>query len=244
MFELESVGKAYGETVSLTAATLTIEDGEFFVLVGSSGSGKTTLLKLLNRLIEPTEGTIRRGGKAIRTLPLRPLRLDTGYVLQQIALFPNLTVAENIALVPMMKGLSKAETIEQTRAWLTKLGLPPQEYMHRYPRELSGGQQQRVGIIRSLIGKPQVLLMDEPFSALDPLSRRQLQELIKALHREFGLTIVFVTHDMAEALCLGSRLCIMENGRIIRIGTPSEIKENPQSDFVRQLFSLGGDSHE
>ena len=244
MFELESVGKAYGETGSLTAATLTIEDGEFFVLVGSSGSGKTTLLKLLNRLIEPTEGTIRRGGKAIRTLPLRPLRLDTGYVLQQIALFPNLTVAENIALVPMMKGLSKAETVEQTRAWLTKLGLPPQEYMHRYPRELSGGQQQRVGIIRSLIGKPQVLLMDEPFSALDPLSRRQLQELIKDLHREFGLTIVFVTHDMAEALCLGSRLCIMENGRIIRIGTPSEIKENPQSDFVRQLFSLGGDLHE
>ena len=232
MFELESVGKAYGETVSLTAATLTIEDGEFFVLVGSSGSGKTTLLKLLNRLIEPTEGTIRRGGKAIRTLPLRPLRLDTGYVLQ------------HIALVPMMKGLSKAETVEQTRAWLTKLGLPPQEYMHRYPRELSGGQQQRVGIIRSLIGKPQVLLMDEPFSALDPLSRRQLQELIKDLHREFGLTIVFVTHDMAEALCLGSRLCIMENGRIIRIGTPSEIKENPQSDFVRQLFSLGGDLHE
>lgn len=244
MFELENVGKTYGETVSLAAVTLTIEDGEFFVLVGSSGSGKTTLLKLLNRLIEPTEGTIRRGGKAIRTLPLRPLRLDTGYVLQQIALFPNLTVAENIALVPMMKGLSKAETVEQTRAWLTKLGLPPQEYMHRYPRELSGGQQQRVGIIRSLIGKPQVLLMDEPFSALDPLSRRQLQELIKDLHREFGLTIVFVTHDMAEALCLGSRLCIMENGRIIRIGTPSEIKENPQSDFVRQLFSLGGDLHE
>lgn len=244
MFELENVGKAYGETVSLAAATLTIEDGEFFVLVGSSGSGKTTLLKLLNRLIEPTEGTIRRGGKTLHTLPLRPLRLDTGYVLQQIALFPNLTVAENIALVPMMKGLSKAETIEQTRAWLTKLGLPPQEYMHRYPRELSGGQQQRVGIIRSLIGKPQVLLMDEPFSALDPLSRRQLQDLIKDLHREFGLTIVFVTHDMAEALCLGSRLCIMENGRIIRIGTPAEIKENPQSDFVRQLFSLGGDSHE
>ena len=236
MFELESVGKAYGETVSLTAATLTIEDGEFFVLVGSSGSGKTTLLKLLNRLIEPTEGTIRRGGKAIRTLPLRPLRLDTGYVLQQIALFPNLTVAENIALVPMMKGLSKAETVEQTRAWLTKLGLPPQEYMHRYPRELSGGQQQRVAIARALALNPEVLLFDEPTSALDPELTGEILSVIKTLAAE-KMTMVVVTHEMAFARDTSSHIIFMDGGVIVEQGTSKDVIDSPKEARTKAFLA-------
>ena len=185
MFTLDKVYKSYGSSTALQETTLKIDDGEFFVLVGASGGGKTTFLKLLNRLLEPTGGTILRDNRDIRSIPLRELRLDTGYVLQQIALFPNLTVAENIALVPTMKGLAKKEIARLTEKWLHILGLDPSIYARRYPRELSGGQQQRVGIIRSLIGQPRILLMDEPFSALDPISRSQLREIVKRLHREF-----------------------------------------------------------
>lgn len=212
MIELKQIRKDYGERTVIKNQSLSIKDKEFFVLIGPSGSGKTTLLKLINRLIDPTEGDVLLNGKSVMDYPLRKLRLNTGYVLQQIALFPNLTVAENIELVPIMKKWPKQIRKEQTTQLLSKVGLDPKIYAHRYPHELSGGEQQRVGIVRAIIGKPEILLMDEPFSALDPISRRQLQDLIKTLHHELGLTIVFVTHNMEEAAYLGDRLCIMNHG--------------------------------
>lgn len=179
MIELKQIRKDYGERTVIKNQSLSIKDKEFFVLIGPSGSGKTTLLKLINRLIDPTEGDVLLDGKSVMDYPLRELRLNTGYVLQQIALFPNLTVAENIELVPVMKKWPKQIRKEQTTQLLSKVGLDPKIYAHCYPHELSGGEQQRVGIVRAIIGKPEILLMDEPFSALDPISRRQLQDLIK-----------------------------------------------------------------
>lgn len=242
MIEFKNVSKIYKDHTAVKNLGFTVEKGEFIVLVGPSGSGKTTTLKLINRLLEPTDGIILLDGKEIKEYPLRDLRLKMGYVLQQIALFPNLTVAENIGIVPTMKQWTEGEKKEETDTWLRKAGLEPAVYRERYPAQLSGGEQQRVGIIRAVIGKPEVLLMDEPFSALDPVSRRQLQDLVKALQRELKITTVFVTHDMTEALYLGDCLCIMDRGEIIQKGTPEEIRRQPKNDFVRRFFLAGGES--
>lgn len=215
-----------------------VQKGEFFVIVGPSGSGKTTTLKLINRLIEQTYGDIFFQNKKLKDYNLRELRLDIGYVLQQIALFPNLTVAENIALTPEMKKMEKTVIKKKTEELLEKVGLDPKQYMERLPEELSGGEKQRIGILRAIISNPKVLLMDEPFSALDPLSRTQLQNLIKRLHREYCMTILFVTHDMNEALKLADRICMMKNGEIVQIGTSLEIQNNPANDFVRKFFRI------
>ena len=216
-----------------------IQEGEFFVLVGPSGSGKTTTLKLINRLIEQTDGDIYFEDKRLKDYDLRELRLKTGYVLQQIALFPNLTVAENIALIPEMKNFDKKEIKEKTEDLLKKVGLDPKHYMNRLPKELSGGEKQRVGILRAIIANPKILLMDEPFSALDPLSKVQLQDLIKTLHNEYKMTTVFVTHDMDEAMKLADRICVLKNGKVVQIATPEVLKENPVDDFVREFFARG-----
>ena len=216
-----------------------IQEGEFFVLVGPSGSGKTTTLKLINRLIEQTEGDIYFEDKRLKDYDLRELRLKTGYVLQQIALFPNLTVAENIALIPEMKNFDKKKIKEKTEDLLQKVGLNPKHYMNRLPKELSGGEKQRVGILRAIIANPKILLMDEPFSALDPLSKVQLQDLIKTLHNEYKMTTVFVTHDMDEAMKLADRICVLKNGKVVQIATPEVLKENPADDFVREFFARG-----
>ena len=216
-----------------------IQEGEFFVLVGPSGSGKTTTLKLINRLIEQTEGDILFEDKRLKDYDLRELRLKTGYVLQQIALFPNLTVAENIALIPEMKNFDKKEIKEKTEDLLRKVGLDPKHYMNRLPKELSGGEKQRVGILRAIIANPKILLMDEPFSALDPISKVQLQDLIKTLHNEYKMTTVFVTHDMDEAMKLADRICVLKNGKVVQIATPEVLKENPVDDFVREFFAKG-----
>ena len=216
-----------------------IQEGEFFVLVGPSGSGKTTTLKLINRLIEQTEGDIHFEDKRLKDYDLRELRLKTGYVLQQIALFPNLTVAENIALIPEMKNFDKKEIKEKTEDLLQKVGLNPKHYMNRLPKELSGGEKQRVGILRAIIANPKILLMDEPFSALDPLSKVQLQDLIKTLHNEYKMTTVFVTHDMDEAMKLADRICVLKEGKIVQIATPEVLKENPADEFVRESFARG-----
>ena len=216
-----------------------IQEGEFFVLVGPSGSGKTTTLKLINRLIEQTDGDIYFEDKRLKDYDLRELRLKTGYVLQQIALFPNLTVAENIALIPEMKNFDKKEIKEKTEDLLKKVGLDPKHYMNRLPKELSGGEKQRVGILRAIIANPKILLMDEPFSALDPLSKVQLQDLIKTLHNEYKMTTVFVTHDMDEAMKLADRICVLKNGKVVQIATPEVLKENPVDDFVREFFAKG-----
>ncbi|HEL1693028.1 TPA: ATP-binding cassette domain-containing protein, partial [Streptococcus suis] len=174
MIEYQNVSLTYQVNGPiLKNLTFDIQEGEFFVLIGPSGSGKTTTLKLINRLIEQTDGDIRIQGKRLKDFDLRELRLETGYVLQQIALFPNMTVAENIALIPEMKGLNKEETLKKSRQLLTKVGLEPDSYLNRLPKDLSGGEKQRIGILRAIIANPKVLLMDEPFSALDPISKGQ-----------------------------------------------------------------------
>lgn len=236
MIRFEKVSKSFGDNQVLKEESFHIQDREFFVLVGSSGSGKTTLLKMINCLVQPTSGQIYLNKKAQKDLPLREMRLSIGYVLQQIALFPNLTVAENIAIIPEMKKWTKEETREKTIELLSKVGLPAEDYLNRYPKDLSGGEQQRVGIVRAIISHPKILLMDEPFSALDPISRNQLQDLMLDLHREFDMTIVFVTHDIKEAIKLGDRVAILDQGQIIQLDSPQAIMENPANDFVASLF--------
>ena len=220
--------------------TFDIQEGEFFVLIGPSGSGKTTTLKLINRLIEQTDGDILFQGKRLKDFDLRDLRLETGYVLQQIALFPNMTVAENIALIPEMKGLNKEETLKKSRELLTKVGLDPDSSLDRLPKDLSGGEKQRIGILRAIIANPKVLLMDEPFSALDPISKGQLQDLIKDLHEEFKMTTVFVTHDMDEAVKLADRICLMKAGEVVQLGTPDELRNQPANAFVSEFMKNRG----
>ncbi len=242
MIEYKHVALRYGDKEILRDVNLKIGDGEFMVLVGPSGSGKTTMLKMINRLLEPTDGNIYMDDKRIKDYNQRDLRLSTGYVLQQIALFPNLTVAENIAIIPEMKGWNKDKIKQNTAELLEMVGLPAKEYAGRLPSMLSGGEQQRVGIVRAIIGEPRILLMDEPFSALDVISRKQLQVLTKKLHNEFGVTIIFVTHDTDEALLLADRIAVLQNGQICQIDKPNAILENPANDFVANLF--GGVKHE
>ncbi|MGT2887375.1 ABC transporter ATP-binding protein [Streptococcus didelphis] len=242
MIRFNNVSKKFGESVVLKEESFQINDREFFVLVGSSGSGKTTLLKMINCLIKPTAGEILLNNESQKDLDLREMRLSIGYVLQQIALFPNLTVAENIAIIPEMKAWSKEEIKEKTKEFLNKVGLVPEDYMDRYPSDLSGGEQQRVGIVRAIISHPKILLMDEPFSALDPISKKQLQDLMLDLHKEFDMTIVFVTHDIKEAIKLGERVAILDQGQIIQMDKPEVIMAKPVNDFVASLF--GGDDYE
>ena len=241
MIEYKHVALRYTEKDILKDVNLRIEDGEFMVLVGPSGSGKTTMIKMINRLLEPTDGNIYMDEKRIKDYDERELRLSTGYVLQAIALFPNLTVAENIALIPEMKGWTKEQITSKTVEFLEKVGLPASDYADRKPHELSGGEQQRVGIVRAMIGEPKILLMDEPFSALDAISRKQLQALTKDLHKEFGMTTIFVTHDTDEALKLGDRIAVLEEGEIVQVADSKTILAQPANDFVADLF--GGAHH-
>ena len=241
MIEYKNVVLRYTEKEVLRDVNLRIEQGEFMVLVGPSGSGKTTMLKMVNRLLEPTNGDIYMDGKRIKDYDERELRLSTGYVLQAIALFPNLTVAENIALIPEMKGWTKRQIATKTEELLDKIGLPAAEYANRKPSELSGGEQQRIGIVRAIIAEPKILLMDEPFSALDAISRKQLQALTKDLHKEFCMTTIFVTHDTDEALKLGDRIAVLQEGEIVQVADSDTILAQPANDFVADLF--GGAHH-
>lgn len=235
MITFDKVTKNLGGKIVLDNQSFDVLDEEFLVLVGPSGSGKTTLLKMINRLIELTKGRIIIDGVQQNELDVRRLRLSMGYVLQQIALFPNLTVFENIAIIPRMKGLNDQKIITKARELMEKVGLPADEYFNRYPKELSGGEQQRIGIIRAIIHEPKYLLMDEPFSALDPISRKQLQQLTKQLHKEFCMTTIFVTHDVREALRLGDRIAVLNKGQILQIDTPEKIV-NSRNTFVTNLF--------
>ena len=192
---------------------------------------------MINALIEPTDGNVYLHGKRIKDYDIRQLRHQIGYVLQQIALFPTMTVAENIELMPDVLGWTKAERKTRVNELLELVELDPAHYRDRYPHELSGGEQQRIGILRAIAAKPQVLLMDEPFSALDPLVRTVLQDQIAMIHQKFGTTIVFVTHDMQEAAKLACRIGVMHNGKLVQIGTPEEIKKQPANDYVQSLFS-------
>ena len=247
IIRMENVTKLYemGESVvhALRGISFSIDQGEFVSIMGPSGSGKTTMMKMINQLIEPTDGNIYLNQKRIKDHHQRELRLETGYVLQQIALFPNLTVAENIALIPEMKGWKKEQIQAQSKELLEKVGLSFEDYAHRYPRELSGGEQQRVGIVRAIIATPKILLMDEPFSALDAISRKQLQDLTKQLHQEFKMTTLFVTHDTDEAVKLADRIAVLKDGEIVQVATPHEIQTQPANEFVKELFK-GGEYHE
>ena len=241
MIEFKNVSKIYQDKPVVKQLNLKIEKGEFFVLVGHSGSGKTPPLKMINRLIEPEEGVIYKDGRDIQFYELRPLRLEIGYVLQQIALFPNMTVAENISLIPEMKKWPKTKRLTECKILLEKVDLDPDTYLNRLPKDLSGGEQQRVGILRSIISHPDILLMDEPFSALDPISRSQLQELIKQLHQELKMTIVFVTHDMNEACLLADRIGVMKDGEMIQVGSVDQVRDHPANQWVEELFHGGGE---
>ncbi|MRM77639.1 ATP-binding cassette domain-containing protein [Lactococcus lactis subsp. cremoris] len=236
MIEFQNVSKAFANKKILDHANFTIKDQEFFVLVGPSGSGKTTTLKMINQLVTHSEGKILINNEEISTANLRKLRLSVGYVLQQIALFPNLTVSENIALIPEMKGWDKAKIADRTNELLDLVGLNPKDYAQRQPSELSGGEQQRVGILRAIAANPKIVLMDEPFSALDPISRRQLQIFIKDLQKKMNLTVVFVTHDLDEALYLADRVAVMNDGLIQQIAEPADICQHPANDFVKTFF--------
>lgn len=240
MILFENVSKEYekGKAV-VSELDLEIKDGEFFVLIGPSGSGKTTTLKMINRLIPLTEGFIRINDKPISDYNLQELRWNIGYVLQQIALFPNMTVEGNITVVPEMKKWSKAEMQQRVTELLASVGLDPDTYRNRKTAELSGGEQQRVGVVRALAANPDIILMDEPFSALDPISKSNLQRDVAKLQKKLNKTIVFVTHDMQEALALGDRICLMNKGKIEQIGTPDEIRSHPKNDFVRNFLQTG-----
>lgn len=238
MIELAHVRKVYGDASrpAVDDVSFTVAQGETVVLLGSSGCGKTTTLKLINRLVEATSGTVLVDGIDVRQHDAVALRRSIGYVFQGIGLFPHLTVAENVAVVPRLLGVPRREREERAEQLLTLVGLDPSTYGRRAPAELSGGQQQRVGVARALAADPRYLLMDEPFGALDALTRDQLQQEVLALKAALGKTIVFVTHDIFEALTLADRIAVMHEGRLEQIGTPNEIRGQPASDFVRDLF--------
>jgi osmoprotectant transport system ATP-binding protein len=242
MIEIDHVTKAFGRngdrTVAVDDLTLTVENGEVVALVGSSGSGKTTTLRMINRLIEPSSGRITIDGRDVAQLPTHELRRGIGYVIQQSGLFPHRTVISNIATVPRLLGWDKGRSKARARELLDLVGLD-QSFADRYPAQLSGGQQQRVGVARALAADPPVLLMDEPFGAVDPIVRAQLQREFAKLQRELGKTVVFVTHDVDEAIILGDRIAILETGgRLAQLAAPAELLANPASAFVADF--LGG----
>lgn len=236
MIELIDVTKKYGDTVAVDEISLTVAEGELLVLLGDSGSGKTTTLKMINRLVDATSGTIRLDGQNVLEGPAHLLRRRVGYVFQKVGLFPHMTVAENIAVIPSLLEWDPADISKQVDELLTMVELEPDTTRERYPAELSGGQQQRVGVARALAAKPKVMLLDEPFGALDPLTRDRLQQSFSRIRREHHLTGIFVTHDMVEALILGDRIAVMRGGRLIQVGTPHQLMVEPADEYVQQLM--------
>lgn len=243
--KFEHVKKSFADKVVVNDLNLDIQQGELFVLVGNSGSGKTTSIKMINRLEDPNGGRVLVNQRPTTEYNVQKLRWQIGYVLQQIALFPNMTVAKNITLIPEIQG-DKGNLAETAAKLLQEVGLNPQEYAKRYPHELSGGEQQRIGILRAIASKPPIVLMDEPFSALDPLSRANLQSLVVDLHKQLHNTIIFVTHDMNEALRLADRIAIMKDGQLLQVDQPQEILRHPANKYVKDFFkgSLGNDLYE
>jgi osmoprotectant transport system ATP-binding protein len=240
--ELRGVTKKYGGGArpAVDDVSMRIEAGEIVVFVGPSGCGKTTTLKMINRLIEPSSGSILIDGKDVTNVDADELRRSIGYVIQAGGLFPHLSIAANIGIVPGMLGWDKARTATRVDELLDLVGLDPDAYRDRFPKELSGGQQQRVGVARALAADPPVLLMDEPFGAVDPITRARLQDELISIHEELGTTIVMVTHDFDEAVKLGDRIAILDVGaRIVQFDTPQTILAEPADDFVREFVGSG-----
>jgi len=240
MIEIAEVTKYYGDRRVVDHLSLTVPAGEFCVLLGSSGCGKSTTLKMINRLIAADAGTIRIGGEDIATVPAEALRRRIGYAIQSIGLFPHWTVEDNIATVPRLLKWPRERRRDRVAELLKLFRLEPAIYRAKYPHELSGGEQQRVGVARALAADPELLLMDEPFGAVDPITRDDLQAELAHIHRETKKTIVFVTHDIEEALRLATQIAVMQDGRIAQLGTPLDILEHPASDFVADFVGRQG----
>jgi osmoprotectant transport system ATP-binding protein len=238
MIEVEQVSRQFGPLLAVDNVSLTIERGTITVLVGTSGSGKSTLLRIINRLIEPTSGTIRINGRDTASLSGEELRRGIGYAIQGHGLFPHWTVARNIGTVPQLIGWDQARIDKRITELLELFDLDPKVYAQKFPHQLSGGQQQRVGVARALAAEPAVLLMDEPFGALDPIIRAKAQEDLLALQRRLGITVVLVTHDMEEAMLLGDRIAVMDGGKLLQYAKPAEILAHPAPGFVERL--VGG----
>lgn len=234
--EYRRVTKSYDGKTVLHNVELTVEEGEFVTIIGASGGGKTTLLKVTNGLVLPESGTVLIHGRQIRKEDLIAQRRNMGYAIQGSVLFPHMTVEQNIAYVPnLLNGRDKARTAAAVRKWMGIVGLD-EALLPRYPDELSGGQQQRVGIARALAASPDILLMDEPFGSVDEITRGQLQNEISRIHRQTGITILFVTHDISEALRLGTKVLVLDAGEIVQYGTPEEIRTAPASPYVEKLI--------
>jgi osmoprotectant transport system ATP-binding protein len=234
--EFKGISKDYGSGPVVKNLYLDIPSGQIVTLIGPSGCGKTTILKMINRLIEPDSGTIRLEGKDVSKMNPVELRRNIGYVIQQIGLFPHMTIEDNITVVPRLKGEKKKSLIGRTEELLQLIGLDYQSFRRRYPRELSGGQQQRIGVARALAAEPAIILMDEPFSALDPISREQLQNELLRLNQTVKKTIVFVTHDIDEALKIADTIILLKEGKPVQVGTPEQLLKHPVNDFVRMFI--------
>ena len=232
MIEFKGINKIFKNNIVLYDINLKLEEGNIIVFVGPSGCGKTTTVKMINRLIKPTSGQVLINGEDISNKNVIELRRNIGYVIQQTGLFPHMTIKENIEIVAKMQKMSSKEIEEKTRELMEMVGLDYEKFANRYPAELSGGQQQRVGIARALITNPDIILMDEPFSALDPITRSQLQDELLNIQTQFKKTIIFVTHDMDEAIKIADKICIMGKGRIIQYDDPETILKNPANEFV------------
>ncbi|WP_312045250.1 ABC transporter ATP-binding protein, partial [Anaerotignum sp.] len=236
MIQFRNVSKRYGKKIILDNLTLDIKAGEFVILIGPSGCGKTTTLKTINRLIEPDSGEIFIDGKDITKVDPVQLRRTIGYVIQQIGLFPNMTVEQNIAIVPKLLNYKKEEIDEIVHRLLDLVNMPYEENAKKYPSELSGGQQQRIGVLRALAASPPIVLMDEPFGALDPVTRDSLQEEVKKIQKKLGKTIVFVTHDMDEAIRLADTIVFMNEGKVLQVASPEEMLQNPADPIIKSFL--------
>jgi osmoprotectant transport system ATP-binding protein len=239
MIEIKNLTKRYGDDEVVSDVSLVIQPRSIATIVGTSGSGKTTLLRMINRLVEPTSGSIKLDGVDNGRMPGYELRRSIGYAIQGHGLFPHRTVAENIATVPALLGWDKARTAARVEELLTLFQLDPAEFGPRFPRELSGGQQQRVGVARALAAEPNVLLMDEPFGALDPIIRAKAQDDLLAIQKTFGTTIILVTHDMEEAIHLGDKIAIMDAGKVVQYASPAQILARPATPFVETMVGAG-----
>lgn len=237
MIEFININKSFdgGRSFVVKDTSFTVEQGEFVGLIGESGSGKTTTLKMINRLEEPSSGMVKVNGENVLDLNPELLRRNIGYVFQGIGLFPHHTVAENVAAVPQLLDWNPDKIDSRCRETLELVGLPYPDFAHRMPDELSGGQQQRVGVARALAANPEVILMDEPFGALDPINRAALQEEFKRIQAQLNLTVIMVTHDMTEALLMADRIAVMKEGEVLQIGSPGELLGRPKHDYVKAL---------
>lgn len=243
--QLNKVSKKYGDSTVIDNISFTINQGEFVTILGSSGCGKTTTLKMINGLIQPTSGTITVGDRRLSDWNLVSLRRHMGYVVQEIGLFPHMTIAENIAIVPKMLGWDSEKINSRVADLLKLVQLEPDQYANRYPSQLSGGQQQRIGVARALAANPPYVLFDEPFGALDALTRVELQKQIKQIHQRLAnKTFLFVTHDINEALFLGQRVMVMNHGQIEQFDTPAEVVRHPATPFVKDLLSTVQQNHQ